>query len=245
MSIRDILVHVETSSSCRARLWLAGQLARQFDAHLLGIGSETAGAAEERFAALLSRLELQGEWHTAEGLVVPCVTEMAGAADLVVLGQPDPDRLLVELNAPEDVILACGRPVLVVPYVGDFATVGDRVLVGWNGTREATRAVHDAIPLMSTSTAVTVLSVDPPLDDVTDSEALVQHLIHHGLPAVAELSDKRDRTVADAVRSRAAELGCDLIIMGAYGHSRLREMLLGGMTHDMLQVMTLPVLMAH
>jgi len=245
LPIRDILVHVDTSSSCRTRLWLAGQLARRFEADVLGIGSAAAGAAEERFMASLSHFELRGEWHTAEGLIAPSVTAMAAAADLVVIGQPDPDRLLVELNTPEDVIIACGRPVLVVPYVGDFGNAGDRVLVAWNGTREATRAVHDAVPLMSTSKAVTVLSVNSQPKDDTDRDGLVQHLVRHGLPATTELIEQSNLAVADIVKSRAAELSCDLVVMGAYGHSRLREMILGGMTRDMLNSMTLPVLMSH
>jgi len=110
---------------------------------------------------LLAQEELPGEWRTIIGLLATGVTKLAAGADLVVLSQPDPDRLLAEFNTPEDVILACGRPVLMVPYQGDFDHVGERVLAVWNGTREATRALHDATPLMTTATAVTVLSVDP------------------------------------------------------------------------------------
>jgi len=170
---------------------------------------------------------------------------LAAGADLVVLSQPDPDRLLAEFNTPEDVILACGRPVLMVPYQGDFDHVGERVLAAWNGTREATRALHDATPLMTTATAVTVLSVDPRTEADDSRKALIHHLGRHGLAASPEATERRDRGIAEIIKARAVELGCDLVIMGAYSHSRLWEMVLGGATQDMLNSMTLPVLIAH
>ena len=167
MPIKDILVHVDTTPACRARVWLAGKLGRQFDAYLIGVGTQAGGAAEERFAAVLSECAIQGEWRTVMGSIEPSITQLACAADLVILGQPDPDRLVVELSAPEDVLLGCGRPVLIVPYEGEFDHVGEKVLIAWNASREATQAAHDALPLMAAATAVSVLYVDPawPLSD--------------------------------------------------------------------------------
>jgi hypothetical protein len=110
-------------------------------------GGATAGGIGALIARAIGRkIGARGRWHVVDGLLAPTVSELAVAADLVVLGQPDPDRLLVELNTPEDVIFGCGRPVLMVPHQGDFTNVGERALVAWNGSREATRAVQDAIP---------------------------------------------------------------------------------------------------
>lgn len=244
MSISDILVHVDTSPACRMRLWLATELARRFKAYLIAVGSDEAALAEERFMIMLSEEDLRGEWQTAVGLVASYVARQARAIDLVVLGQRDPDRS-GDLDAPEDVILACGRPVLVVPYAGEFDRVGEQALVGWDASREATRAVHDALPFLAMSKATTLLTVDPDEDAREPSEDLVRHLARHGVRAAAEARESGDRAVADVLLSWAGALGCDLIVMGAYGHSRLRETILGGVTRDMLRRMTLPVLMTH
>ncbi|HEX7970346.1 MAG TPA: universal stress protein [Stellaceae bacterium] len=271
LSIKDILIHVDTSPAYSRRLRLAIALAQRCDAALIGAyvlpspdvmtlasdGTTTAAlaaylasleqeatAAEDRFRAMLSNEGLRGEWRKGRGSVAACLADWARAADLVVLGQEDPD-LALALDAPEDVILGCGRPVLVVPYAGEFDRVGEQALVGWNGSPEATRAVHDALPLLAMSKATTILSVDPDEDEAERSEELVRHLARHGLRAAAETQESRERAVADVLMSEAGALGCDLIVMGAYGHSRLHETILGGVTRDMLRRMTLPVLMAH
>jgi nucleotide-binding universal stress UspA family protein len=136
--------------------------------------------------------------------------------------------------------------VLVVPYAGRFDQIGSDVVVAWNGSREATLAMHYALPLMTASRSVTVMTVttdgNPP--KAVDSDP-VPHLVRHGLNARRERLPVRDLKPAEAMLSRAAEIGADLIAMGAYGHSRLREAMLGGMTRDMLRRMTVPVLMSH
>jgi len=148
---------------------------------------------------------------------------------------------------PEELALGVGRPVLVVPRYGTFETVGQRVLIAWNGSREATRAVNDAIPILKMATKVTVLSVDPEgePDRRLPGADLALHLARHGIAAEAESTQALDIGVGDVLLSRAADLGADLIVMGAYGHSRLREMMLGGATRHLLQHMTVPVLMSH
>ena len=271
MTIRDILVHIDTSPSSGVRLELAAKLARRFDAFLVGAFilpstelleladsagavtlalnlaelEENTGAMEERFRTLLQREDLEGEWYIARGPAETCVTQRALAADLVVLGQRDPERLMI-LEAPENVILACGRPVLVVPYAGRFDHLGGNALIAWNGSREASLAAHGALPLMARANSVTVLSVGQEAKDVEEhSEELIVHLARHGLNATRELFAKTTLTAAEAALSRAADLDADLMVMGAYGHSRLRETIVGGMTRDILRHMTVPVLMAH
>jgi nucleotide-binding universal stress UspA family protein len=150
---------------------------------------------------------------------------------------------------PERVTLASGRPILVVPYAGHFATLGQRVLVGWDASREATRAVGDAMPLLAAAEQVTVLAIDPQAGPGGHGELpgadISLHLARHGVKAVIERTVSADVPIGDVLLSRAADLGADLLVMGAYGHSRARELLLGGATRTVLGSMTLPVLMSH
>jgi nucleotide-binding universal stress UspA family protein len=271
MTIKDILVHVDTAPSSDARLDLAAALARRCNAFLIGAFvlpstdlleladsaaavtmalnlpelEESTAAAEERFHTLLKREDVSGEWYATRGRAEDCLAQRALTADLVILGQRDPERLMI-LERPEEVILNCGRPVLVVPYVGRFDHLGDNALLAWNGSREASLAVHGALPLMAPTNRMTALSVGRKAADVeAHSDELIGHLARYGLNATIELIKKTRLTAAETMLSRAADLAADLIVMGAYGHSRLRETILGGMTRDMLRHMTIPVLMAH
>jgi nucleotide-binding universal stress UspA family protein len=172
-------------------------------------------------------------------------------ADLAILGQLDPDRAETELirPRPEQVALASGRPVLIVPYAGHFDNVGRRVLIAWSATREAARAVSDAIPLLTSAELVTVLTIDPREGPHAHGELpgadIALHLARHGVKAQVERTVSAGLPVGEALLSRAADLGADLIVMGAYGHSRVRELLLGGATRSVLRSMTVPVLMSH
>lgn len=245
MSIKDILVHVDTSPASDRRAQIAVDLALRFEARLTGIGLDNT-VAEDSFRALLRQAELAGEWRSGTDLPETFVSRQAGAADLVIVGQYDPDAPPPDaLASPEDVILACGRPVLVVPHAGRFERVGGVVLVAWNGSREATRAAHDALDLMTMSSRVTVLSANPDLDEDWETEEVALHLARHGVSATAEVIDNEDLSVSDLIQSRAAAIDADLIVMGAYGRSRLREMILGGATRNILGKMKVPVLMSH
>ncbi|MGH7060462.1 MAG: universal stress protein [Stellaceae bacterium] len=172
-------------------------------------------------------------------------------ADLTILGQVDPGN--PEMAAfrphPERITLASGRPILMVPYAGHFETIGRRVLVGWDASREATRAVSDAMPLLEAADQVTVLAIDPEGGPSGHGELpgadISLHLARHGVKAAIERTVSADVPVGDVLLSRAADLGADLLVMGAYGHSRARELLLGGATRTVLSSMTLPVLMSH
>lgn len=172
-------------------------------------------------------------------------------ADFAILGQLDPES--GESDAvrprPEQVTLASGRPILIVPYAGNFPSVGQRVLIGWNATREAARAVNDAMPLLTGAEIVTVLTIDPREGPRAHGELpgadISLHLARHGVKAEIERTVSADLPVGEVLLSRAADLGADLLVMGAYGHSRARELLLGGATHTLLRSMTVPVLMSH
>jgi nucleotide-binding universal stress UspA family protein len=249
MAISDILVYADPTASSSERLDIALRLAHRFEAYLIGVVPEDAAVVGEKFQKMLLNESLLGEWHMAIGLTEPFVTRRAHCADLVILGQRIPDTD-TGLYRPEDVILSCSRPVLVVPYAGRRPDrLGENVLVAWNGSREAGRAVQDALPFMSASRAVTVLLVDPD-DDLADvglAQDLVAHLGRHGLNARTHVirRDLATLAVSDTILTQVAELDADLLVMGAYSHSRLREIILGGVTRDILRDMNVPVLMAH
>ncbi|MDW8398663.1 MAG: universal stress protein [Acetobacteraceae bacterium] len=206
-----------------------------------------AAAAEAAFRARCERDGIAHEWRVAEGMTAEHVTLAARYADLVVLGQADPEAAEGGAAMPlDDVIFFSGRPVLVVPYAGTFGDVGRRVLVGWKAGREASRAVHDALPLLAAAEKVTVLSVNPggPADHLPGA-AICRHLARHGITAEASRLDSAEVADGDVLLNAAADLGADLLVAGAYGHSRLRELVLGGVTRTLLQRMTLPVLFSH
>jgi nucleotide-binding universal stress UspA family protein len=246
MPITSILVYVDTTPASDDRVELAARLAQRCDAYLSGAGLEEAALGpRERFERRLRQDQLQGEWQTIIGLATSYVARHAAAHDLVVIGQRNPD-VSTGLDAPADVVLGCGRPVLVIPYAGSNQKLDGHALIAWNGSREAKRAVQDALPLMALCDQVTVLCVNPEEDaDIELEGELVTHLARHGLTALAESTTAMSAFVADAVLTRANQLNANIVVMGAYGHSRLRETILGGTTHDMLRDMTRPVLMSH
>jgi nucleotide-binding universal stress UspA family protein len=145
-------------------------------------------------------------------------------------------------------VLAAGRPVVVVPYAGAFETLGKRILIAWDGTREATRALHDALPLFTDSEATVVFVGSHERDLEQHRPALdrvVHHLQHHGIVARTEETLRGRLAVSDILLSRAADLAADLIVSGCYHHSPLREALVGGVSRELLEHMTVPVLMSH
>ena len=276
MGLKDVLVHVDNDPGCVSRMDVAVALAAQHGAHLTGLHpmglpqlpgyvelelpsnfledrrrllERLARQAEERFDERVRRHVIRAEWRADEGDVVATMKLHARYADLTVVGQGrDIVNAPYDLRfLPEELALGVGRPVVVVPRYGTFETVGKRILVAWNGSREATRAVHDALPLLQRAAKVHILSIDPegePGSRVPSAD-IALHLARHGVVTEAASALGLDIGVGDLLLSQAADLSIDLIVMGAYGHSRMREMVLGGVTRHMLQNMTVPVLMSH
>jgi nucleotide-binding universal stress UspA family protein len=181
---------------------------------------------------------------------VDSLTMHARYADLLVMGQADPEEEHAMMNPDfvDQVLLSAGRPVLVLPYAGKFPTIGKNVLVAWNATREAARAVSDALPLLRRADKVTVFAVNPGRTGDHGKEPgadISLFLARHGVRVEASSSESGGMEVGPWLLSRAADLGSDLIVMGGYGHSRLRELALGGVTRTMLHHMTVPVMMSH
>jgi nucleotide-binding universal stress UspA family protein len=204
------------------------------------------------FRETLRREGLQGEWRVVEGDAVDLLALHARYADITVLGQPNDDEAFFGSAADSllvNVLLSSGRPILAVPYVGKFERVGDRVLIAWNGSRESTRALNDALPLLSGATAVTVLAINPRHGINGDGEVpaadIALHLARHGVKAEAAHTIVEDISEGDALLSYAADIGADLIVSGGYGHSRAREMIFGGVTRTLIEEMTVPMLLSH
>jgi len=181
----------------------------------------------------------------------PSLVRHAHCSDLTVLTQADPSapgyRAAQELV--EQVVLHSARPTLILPYAGPFDSVGTNVMVAWDDSREAARALSDALPLLRLAQRVQVISWNEAGagDDKTlrpRLDALHQWLMWQGVPADVRV-ETTDIGIADAMLSRAADLNADLIVMGAYGHARWAERVLGGATRGLLASMTVPVLMSH
>lgn len=193
----------------------------------------------------------QAEWRDFPGDPLYAVQLSARYADLVVAGQPDPygddtDEALA--GFPADLVLNAGRPVLFVPYAGRFPKLGTRVLVAWNASREAARAVRDALPLLKRARRVDVVAFDPQRSaDHGEQPAsdIALYLARHGVRASAAQQRGTGIEIGAQILSRAADMEADLIVMGAYGRSRFRERVLGGATRTLLESMTVPVLMSH
>ncbi len=205
---------------------------------------------EAAFREQLVRDGIEGEWILGEGPPGPASLARARLADLLIAGQDPPGRDESAYAAPlEDLLLDSGRPLLLIPYYGSFPTCGESILIGWTETREAARAVHDAMPLLISAGSVTVLAIDAPHDETGPREVptadIARHLARHGVKAVAAETVSGPISTADALLNYASDIGADLIVIGGYGHSRVREIVFGGVTRSLLRHMTVPILFSH
>ncbi len=204
------------------------------------------------FLAESARNGLRASWQVDEEPLPKPLVARARESDLIVLDQPDPEageaaRLWQLL---EDVLFGAGRPILMVPYAGRFEAVGRNVLVGWDGSRAATRAIHDSLPLLRGAERITLLTIEDLRsahpDHPLSGTGMAEHLARHDLRVTLARSVRGGTaTDADIILNHAAETGADLLIVGAYGHSRAREILLGGVTRALIDHATVPVLMSH
>lgn len=210
--------------------------------------AEDAETAEQRFRSELHLSGIEGDWHLFDTGEQAELIELAKTVDLAITGQVSPDAGSPAFR-PEDIAIGAARPVLVVPYAGTFEAIGKRALVAWDGSREAVRAINDALPLLGDAEAVTIIFVGPRETELERQqlaiERIVNHLQRHDIAANFEESVRGDLSVSDVLLSRAADLGADLIVAGVYHHSQLREALTGGVSRDLLDHMTVPVLMSH
>lgn len=275
MTLRNLLVHVADDDRNEARVAAACTLARQHNATATGLyvkpypvivpvapigGSvpvveglievyeKACAEAKERFLAAAEREGVHAVWHEDDGDAADRIAFHACYSDLVMVGQWSsddvPDRLPRDLGGL--VALTCGRPAMVLPYAGALNVSFKRVMLCWNGSRESTRAAHDMMEVFGDRVHVDVVCVDPDESVGRDPGAdIAQHLAAHGLDVDAHRMTSGDLSVADTIISASADLGSDLIVMGAYGHARVREIAFGGMTRSVLSHMPVPVLLSH
>ena len=273
MTLRHLLVHVDASERCAARLELAIDLARRFEATLTGLFAENdphvmtvaaldpageltpaARAAEANFRESTEAQRVRTHWQTVmtasdEALIRQTLAATRNA-DLAILGQHDPERhdIRVPATFPEEVILHSGRPVLVIPYAGYFKSIGRRVLIAWNGSREASRALNDALPLLASAEYVTLLAINPEPEsrpEVNRFAPVTRHLQAHGIDATIETLRIGDIRAMDLLLSRLTDEAIDLMVMGAYAQYAVPVLHRGGSTRHILAHMTVPVLMSH
>ena len=167
--------------------------------------------------------------------------------DIVVVGQPSRERPMPDEVIDEGVLFECGRPVIFVPFIQKAGLALDRVMLCWDGGRTATRAIADSMPFLEKAKQVEVVVVGskPPKSDEVSGADIGQHLARHGLKVEVKRITSPDIDVPSTILSYAADSSADMIVMGGYGHSRLREFVLGGATRGLLESMTVPVLMSH
>ncbi len=207
--------------------------------------------ANSRFDRRIQQAGIRAEWRQATNGVggggAISVVSQGRYADIVIVGQRDPEapRYQHEDDLAEEVTMNSCRPVIAVPFAGEFKTLGRRVLVAWNGSREAARATHDALPFLTQADKVMVLSVNAPGQEHIPGADISTHLARHGVGVEIHNRVLDDVGVGDAILNAAYDYGADLLVIGAYGHSRLRELVLGGVTRHLLRHMTVPVLMSH
>lgn len=205
-------------------------------------------AASAAFARATKGKELATEWRVADGYVDSELAVQARYADLVVVGQAGSEPTATPSDLPEAVALTTGRPVLVVPFIG-AKPPGKVVLLCWNASREVARAAADALPILKTAQEVIVLVVNPTASaeghGAEPGADAAAWLARHGVKVTVQRDMVPDADVGGVILSRAADHGADLIVMGIYGHSRMREMMLGGASRTLLASMTVPVFMSH
>jgi nucleotide-binding universal stress UspA family protein len=171
---------------------------------------------------------------------------MARLYDLTIVPQPDSSLTTADNTVPTEILFQAGGPVLFVPYTHKGALRPQHVGIAWDGSRLAARALRDATSFLARSRSVTIISINemqPSAD--TSAEMLAKHLARRGLKARIETMSANHADVQPAILSLVADAGIDLIVMGGYGHSRVQERFLGGVTRAMIQSMTVPTLMSH
>jgi nucleotide-binding universal stress UspA family protein len=202
-----------------------------------------------QFEAAMAGRPVTFEWRDLDAGafgVVDAVLEHGRTADLIVASQTDADWPLTEwVDVADGVAMESGRPVLIVPNGRASPDIGSRVLVAWNRRREAARAVFDALPLLKQAGATRVVSIGEGDDDIEPATDICHSLVRHGVKADKTQQVRAAVGAGPALMAEAEAFGADLVVMGCYGHSRLREFVFGGATRHFLQKMRVPVLMSH
>lgn len=277
MAIKNILVHIDHSAACSHRVKAAIDLAKQNEARLSAlfvvpdyfvpsyveaqisadvitqINDQAKEQARETMSSVKKQITDAGlsvDAYIEEGSLIGILNDYARYSDLLVLGQSqpeDPDNLSESLA--DHLVIEGGAPCLVVPFIGARQTLGKRILLAWNESRESARALKDAMPMLKKADQVTVLLIKSKSHNeehtAIQKKVMLGYLADHGIKADVSICIDNHLDRGDTILAEAIDNDNDLIVMGAYGHSRLREMVLGGATRHLLKQMTVPILISH
>ena len=275
--IKDIVVNLTIGVERDAAANYAVSLANIFEAHLVGVAfvydpqvsanlivgipaelidaqraaiKHQANEAVARFEALAKQAGVMNESQmidVASDHVGNTFGRLARSFDLSVIRQAEPNKAEQEVPIIEGALFESGRPVIVVPYIQTQGAKFNCVMVGWDGSRTAARAIGDAMPVLERAKMIEVFTVvaGPTKNTELPGIDIGRHLSRHGLNVEVKRVRADDIKVSDAILSHAADIDADFMVMGGYGHSRLREYVLGGATRGILASMTLPTLMSN
>ena len=213
--------------------------------------NETAAkTAVDRFAEATRRAGLSAEPLSLTASLAGAGDQFGRIArrfDLAIVGQAEPEASSVDEIVAETALFESARPVILVPYIQKMPLKLDNVMVCWDGSRQSARAIADAMPFLTKAGRVEIVIItnERGKQDEIEGADMGQHLARHGLKIDVHRITGGNIDVADALLSHAADSGADFMVMGGYGHSRLREFVLGGVTHSIFRSMTVPVLMSH
>jgi nucleotide-binding universal stress UspA family protein len=275
--IKDLVVHLMAGRARQPAAEYAISVAGAFGAHATGVAiafepvipatitgtvpvelieaqrAENTRAAQDaidRFTTASQRAGISAETRLLDGTLSGSADTFARLArrfDLAVVGQAERGKAAAEDLVIEGALFGSGRPVLIVPYIQKNGMKLDRVVVCWDGGRQAARAIGDALPFLARAKKVDIVIVasEPGKGDEMTGALIGRHLARHEIDNEIKRITTKDIDVASAILSHAADVSADLLVMGGYGHSRLREFILGGVTSTVLKAMTVPALMSH
>ncbi len=274
--MKEILVLVDASDASQQRVEVAVNYAEKLGAHLTGLFitpdvnvpgffekslflealkkhqadlSAHSDQLKDQFMQATSGLAAGSDWVWEQGSFDEIVIGYSRGADMTMIGQYDPDHAEgMNPDNPDQIILRSGRPILVIPYVKVPASIpAKKAVVAWDGSREATRALHDAIPLLQQAKKVELFTVAEPKSAAAQYAKLdlvIAHLQRYGIAAQGDQLTRGDLDIGDMLLNHIVDIGADMLVAGAYGHSRLREVVLGGVTRSLLSYCSVPVLMS-
>jgi len=272
MAIKDILLHLDSSPSCPARIDLCIQIAKNHGAHIKGLhvlshsyyaprhtaaDSEDARNIEALFTAKTAAAGVSAEWLYVDWSVVgvrmtEIITLYTYYTDLVIVGQPTEaaNNAGVPFDLPERLGLAGGKPLLIVPYAGDFSRNMDRIMVAWKAGRESARTLYDALPFLAKAAHLSIVTVASPEHPEhgaeSDMQQLTAYLSRHQITATHEqILAPASFPVGDALLNHACEQKMDLLVMGGFAASRRGAFMLGPVARHLMNHMTVPVLLSH
>ncbi len=261
--LKDIMVHLDQAASCQSRLDAATTLAKHYGASLTGLHVYSSPRVKDPVGQSVAVREMFQRHTEAAGVAAEFldvdlgfshtgIAEMIGYyasfTDLLVVSQPhaaDRDKQHAVISSPERLLLGSGRPILIVPGSGSFPHIGERIMVAWKAGPKASRAMHDAMPMMQAAKQVNMVSVDKATFSAGESERLARYLARHGINAKIELVPPGDLRVGDTLLNLVADDNIDLLVLGVHITTRRGHLDMGAVASFLLGQMTVPMLLSH